>query len=109
MGKLACINLLSVGSRVSFSSFSHLQIGYWNDADKMVLTQDQALLPNERLALRIELWVVTTIMVSSSIPETVFATFYSEITCGVVLHLKAFIYQEPLSYAGEKNNISQWQ
>lgn len=67
MCRLACIHLLSVASRVSFSSLSHLQIGYWNDADKLVLTQDQALLPNETSGMENRTVIVTTIMVSSSI------------------------------------------
>lgn len=67
MGRLAHIHLLSDGSGVSFSSLSHLQIGYWNDADKLVLTQDQALLPNETSGMENRTVIVTTIMVSSCI------------------------------------------
>lgn len=76
MSRLECIHSLSVGSGVSFSSLSHLQIGYWNDADKLVLTQDQALLPNETSGMENRTVVVTTIMVSSSITWD-FDTFYN--------------------------------
>ncbi|RXN27008.1 glutamate receptor 4 isoform X1 [Labeo rohita] len=38
------------------------QIGYWNDADKLVLTQDQALLPNETSGMENRTVIVTTIM-----------------------------------------------
>ncbi|XP_058614197.1 glutamate receptor 4b isoform X6 [Onychostoma macrolepis] len=38
------------------------RIGYWNDADKLVLTQDQALLPNETSGMENRTVVVTTIM-----------------------------------------------
>ncbi|TRY97895.1 hypothetical protein DNTS_034129 [Danionella cerebrum] len=50
------------GSGISFLSLSHLQIGYWNDADKLVLTQDQALLPNETSGMENRTVIVTTIM-----------------------------------------------
>uniref|UniRef100_A0A9J8AST3 Glutamate receptor n=1 Tax=Cyprinus carpio carpio TaxID=630221 RepID=A0A9J8AST3_CYPCA len=38
------------------------RIGYWNDADKLVLTQDQALLPNETSGMENRTVIVTTIM-----------------------------------------------
>uniref|UniRef100_A0A8B9JJ50 Glutamate receptor n=1 Tax=Astyanax mexicanus TaxID=7994 RepID=A0A8B9JJ50_ASTMX len=38
------------------------RIGYWNDADKLVLIQDQALLPNETSGMENRTVVVTTIM-----------------------------------------------
>lgn len=47
------------------SHVSHLQIGYWNDADKLVLIQDQALLPNETSGMDNRTVIVTTIMVST--------------------------------------------
>lgn len=42
---------------------SLLQIGYWNDADKLVLIQDSPLLPNETSGMENRTVVVTTIMV----------------------------------------------
>ncbi|XP_051533679.1 glutamate receptor 4-like isoform X3 [Myxocyprinus asiaticus] len=38
------------------------RIGYWNDADKLVLTQDHALLPNETSGMENRTVIVTTIM-----------------------------------------------
>ncbi|XP_060747633.1 glutamate receptor 4b isoform X7 [Tachysurus vachellii] len=38
------------------------RIGYWNDADKLVLIQDQALLPNETSGMDNRTVIVTTIM-----------------------------------------------
>ncbi|KAF7697045.1 glutamate receptor 4b isoform X2 [Silurus meridionalis] len=38
------------------------RIGYWNDADKLVLIQDQALLPNETSGMENRTVIVTTIM-----------------------------------------------
>nr|AAQ08961.1 AMPA receptor subunit GluR4B [Danio rerio] len=38
------------------------RIGYWNDADKLVLTQDHALLPNETYGMENRTVIVTTIM-----------------------------------------------
>lgn len=40
-----------------------LQIGYWNDADKLVLIQDSPLLPNDTSGMENRTVVVTTIMV----------------------------------------------
>lgn len=40
------------------------QIGYWNDADKLVLIQDSPLLPNDTTGMENRTVVVTTIMVS---------------------------------------------
>lgn len=51
---------------------SRPQIGYWNDADKLVLIQDQALLPNETSGMENRTVIVTTIMVST---VTVFLCF----------------------------------
>lgn len=42
---------------------SSLQIGYWNDADKLVLIQDSPLLPNDTTGMENRTVVVTTIMV----------------------------------------------
>lgn len=39
------------------------QIGYWSDADKLVLIQDSPLLPNDTTGLENRTVVVTTIMV----------------------------------------------
>uniref|UniRef100_A0A8C9TJ89 Glutamate receptor n=1 Tax=Scleropages formosus TaxID=113540 RepID=A0A8C9TJ89_SCLFO len=38
------------------------RIGYWNDADKLVLTQNEALLPNETSGMENRTVIVTTIM-----------------------------------------------
>lgn len=48
----------------SRSFCSSLQIGYWNDADKLVLIQDSPLLPNDTTGMENRTVVVTTIMVS---------------------------------------------
>lgn len=39
------------------------QIGYWNDADKLVLIQDSPLLPNDTSGMENRTVIVTTIMV----------------------------------------------
>lgn len=49
-------------SRTQLPVFSP-QIGYWNDADKLVLIQDSPLLPNDTTGLENRTVVVTTIMV----------------------------------------------
>lgn len=45
------------------------QIGYWNDADKLVLIQDSPLLPNDTTGLENRTVVVTTIMVGGQCPR----------------------------------------
>lgn len=88
----------SAGSGVSFIPFYLLQIGYWNDADKLVLTQDQALLPNETSGMENRTVIVTTIMVSRT-EFRFFAYFTLKVEAVFVLHLNASMYQELLSYA----------
>lgn len=43
-------------------------MGYWSDADKLVLIQDSPLLPNDTSGLENRTVVVTTIMVRGSGP-----------------------------------------
>lgn len=43
------------------------QMGYWSDADKLVLIQDSPLLPNDTTGLENRTVVVTTIMVRGTL------------------------------------------
>lgn len=43
-------------------------MGYWSDADKLVLIQDSPLLPNDTTGLENRTVVVTTIMVRGTLP-----------------------------------------
>lgn len=50
-------------TRTQWRVWFSLQIGYWNDADKLVLIQDSPLLPNDTTGMENRTVVVTTIMV----------------------------------------------
>lgn len=65
------------------------QMGYWNDADKLVLIQDSPLLPNDTTGLENRTVVVTTIMVRGQRPRACSHTqFYTSVLPGSVFHFQ---------------------
>lgn len=63
------------------------QIGYWSDADKLVLIQDSPLLPNDTTGLENRTVVVTTIMVGGQRAHVhALVYFYTSVLPGPVFH-----------------------